>query len=152
MVVSWSPEPSKCMDGGVFSLRENHINLDTEDSEDEAIATPYFGYELLPHESSNINNGDGETHSDGDSSEPEEATIHSIEQSITINNLSDESSGEETIRSDIEINPEEVRSIMSNITLPPSSFPTWACNIPESQWTSYLVSRITNMQNENKEK
>ena len=49
-------------------------------------------------------------------------------------------------RTDIDVNCDEIRAAMSNITLPPSAIPSWASEIPEAQWTSYLTARINSLQ------
>lgn len=41
----------------------------------------------------------------------------------------------------------EVKQAMVNFTLPPSSIPEWANNIPEEQWKQQLISRLQNLQN-----
>lgn len=49
-------------------------------------------------------------------------------------------------RPDININCDEVRAAMAGFSLPPSAIPSWAANIPESQWTSTLTQQIQRIQ------
>ena len=45
-------------------------------------------------------------------------------------------------RPDISVNCDEVRAAMSGFTLPPSSIPPWAENIPEAQWATTLMQQL----------
>ncbi|RZC40778.1 hypothetical protein BDFB_010265 [Asbolus verrucosus] len=46
---------------------------------------------------------------------------------------------------------DEVKQAMMNFTLPPSSIPEWANNIPEEQWKQQLISRLQYLQKKGKE-
>lgn len=43
---------------------------------------------------------------------------------------------------DFSVNCDEVRAAMSGFTLPPSSIPPWAENIPEAQWATALLQQL----------
>lgn len=43
---------------------------------------------------------------------------------------------------------DEVKQAMTNITLPPSSIPEWAANVPEEEWKNQLLKRLQNMHEE----
>lgn len=45
-------------------------------------------------------------------------------------------------RPDIDVNCDEVRAAMSGFTLPQSSIPLWAENIPEAQWATTLMQQL----------
>ncbi|XP_073990331.1 uncharacterized protein [Rhodnius prolixus] len=147
MVVLWSPEPSRSKDDCFTREDTSHIVMLDDDSEDDSIL-PFFGYELLPHDINNEYIQEAELGSDSDSSEGEELiqdevpTSEGLHKPVTV-------TSEEHPRQDIVIDLDEVRAAMSNITLPDSAIPPWAANVPESQWTSFLVTRIRNMQNPN---
>lgn len=43
---------------------------------------------------------------------------------------------------------DEVKQVMSTITLPPSSIPDWASNISEEEWKQQLTKRLQAMKGE----
>ncbi|KAJ8913490.1 hypothetical protein NQ315_013870 [Exocentrus adspersus] len=45
---------------------------------------------------------------------------------------------------------DEVKQVMMNITLPSSSIPDWATNIPEEEWKNQLLKRLQNIQEREK--
>uniref|UniRef100_V5I947 Male-enhanced antigen 1 n=1 Tax=Anoplophora glabripennis TaxID=217634 RepID=V5I947_ANOGL len=45
---------------------------------------------------------------------------------------------------------DEVKQVMMNVTLPQSSIPEWAANIPEEEWKNQLMKRLQNMKDEGK--
>ncbi|KAK9507675.1 hypothetical protein O3M35_007480 [Rhynocoris fuscipes] len=88
----------------------------------------------------------GELESDSDNSSPREVTE---DNEVTSESTQKPAVSEEPPRQDIVINLDEVREAMSNVTLPDSAIPPWAAEVPESQWTSFLLTRIRNIQNPN---
>ncbi|KAJ8984367.1 hypothetical protein NQ317_003515 [Molorchus minor] len=45
---------------------------------------------------------------------------------------------------------DEVKQVMATITLPPSSIPEWAANIPEEEWKGQLMKRLENLKGDKK--
>ena len=50
---------------------------------------------------------------------------------------------------DIAVNFDQVREAMAHVTLPVSSIPVWAAEVPDSEWGTFLQSRIKSLQQGN---
>jgi len=148
MVQEWSPEP--CDEGdSVDSIPPSIEVFESDGSEDDG--NQHFGYVQLPLDPSDFNSNTGALQ---DTIEEDGWTEFPNATSIApeLSNLAADSeiiTDEPAERQDININCDVVKEVMSSVTLPPSAFPPWALEIPESQWTSFILERINSQQDSN---
>lgn len=50
------------------------------------------------------------------------------------------------LRPQMTVDCDEVRAAMAGFSLPPSAYPAWAANVPESQWATTLAQHIQRIQ------
>lgn len=157
MVRMWLPEPPTDSPLDEVQPLDDIVipGTDTSDTEDEE--NQYDGYvplPLLPTENENEQSSEDEYEEGNENSIidrnsggyfPEIEPIHrTLVQEVW--------SGPPPEHVDIEMDSakaNEVKLAMANFTLPSSSIPDWAANIPEEQWKEQLINRIQSLQ-ENK--
>lgn len=166
MVGDWSPDPPREADEQLTNST-HAVFFESEDSEEDTYTNPPIGYELLFAPSTGLTS-DEEEESDNceDVNHEEEENSEEVGET-SVAGLSAPSSAvpldvtehlaqvrrseiEEVAalytpdapRPDISVNCDEVRAAMSGFTLPPSSIPPWAENIPEAQWAAALMQQL----------
>ncbi|XP_014284132.1 uncharacterized protein [Halyomorpha halys] len=146
-----SPDPPNYPDSDIGSEIISEITMGGEESEDasadsgDELPGQINYYQLLPQDISS-----GESNGNGHSIAEEDYSLEHNEPHTAVNGAEATLQTPTKERTDIEVNDEEVRAAMQNIILPPSAIPPWAVNVPESQWTAFLLSRITNLRTNNK--
>lgn len=165
MVGDWSPDPPREADEQLTNSTQA-VFFESEDSEEDTYTNPPIGYELLFAPSTGLTSDEEESDSCEDADhEGEEDSEEVGETSVAGPSTSSpavpldaaehlaqarRSEIEEVAalyasdapRADINVNCDEVRAAMSGFTLPPSSIPPWAENIPEAQWAATLMDQL----------
>uniref|UniRef100_A0A1B6CS64 Male-enhanced antigen 1 n=1 Tax=Clastoptera arizonana TaxID=38151 RepID=A0A1B6CS64_9HEMI len=151
MVNEWFPEPPQDTEGRL-SAPSQIVFVEDELSDDDLAGFAPTGYELLSLQGFTT---DEEEDSNEEEDIPINEPVHSRETSEqpadpeTVSEVEVQASflnAPTSTRSDINVNFDEVRAAMVGFTLPPSSIPPWAANIPESQWTNTLIHHIQRIQ------
>ncbi|CAH1402707.1 unnamed protein product [Nezara viridula] len=146
-----SPDPPNYPENDIGSEIISEIAMGGEESEDasadsgDEVPGQINYYQLLPQDIST-----GESNGNGHSVAEDTYSLELNEPQTVENGAEATLQSPIKERTDIEVNDEEVRAAMQNIVLPPSAIPPWAVNVPESQWTAFLLSRITNLRTNNK--
>lgn len=142
MVNSWLPDPpNENPLNELQSTNENIVIAATDTSEDED-EHQYDGYEPLP-----LAPGESLEEESSDDDTIEEEPTSSLPPIVPIEKTLIKEVWNTSTPNNIEMNKEkaeEVRLAMANFTLPSSSIPEWAANIPEDQWKQKLIDRIQN--------
>uniref|UniRef100_A0A8D8YAG9 Male-enhanced antigen 1 n=1 Tax=Cacopsylla melanoneura TaxID=428564 RepID=A0A8D8YAG9_9HEMI len=143
MVGKLSPEPPSNIDNQITRADRDGQDFIIQDSDDESTVEDN-GYQLLSQ--NELDGGLNDMEEDGDDEENQQTESHNdhhqsneeVQETVTLFN--------ETRSSDIQIDADQIRSVMSNINLPSSSIPMWARSIPDGQLSSILHSHIDRLQ------
>ncbi|KAI5713474.1 hypothetical protein M8J76_000137 [Diaphorina citri] len=144
MVGNLSPEPPSNFDDQITQSDRDGRDFVVQDSDDESTVEDN-GYQLLSQSEYEGYSGAMNEEEDDEPMQGENITDASNDHSQehiqeTINLYA------ETRSSDIQIDEDQIRSVMSNINLPSSSIPAWARSIPDSQLSSLLHNHIERLQ------
>ena len=130
----------------------NEITIGAVESDSEEDVPDYNAYQRLP-----LTPNDTYFH-DSDS-ESEEDNAHGGAHCFVPPIVSDEDGLEQEVwskssvsQADIQMDGDkvnEVKQAMANFTLPATSFPDWAKNVPEEQWKNHLMERLERMNKNN---
>lgn len=130
----------------------NEITIAAAESDSEDDVPDYNAYQRLP-----LNPNDADFHDSESESEEENAhegahcfapPIVNVEDSL----VQDVWSNSAVSQADIQMDGDkvnEVKQAMANFTLPATSFPDWAKNIPEEQWKDHLMERLERINKNN---
>ncbi|XP_065212815.1 uncharacterized protein LOC135840266 [Planococcus citri] len=156
MGIHWLPDPpvgSSLSDeisapSVIIVDSDNDDGIDIAENDIEAIAN-VNEYRLLT-DGDNLTDGEGAEYSDDGENEN---VLQTTDDTLPTDYSSDEQPTEEIPTKsnseeprDIAIDCDKVRAAMANITLPASATPSWAASIPDSEWGSYLQTRIRSLQ------
>ncbi|KAF2883982.1 hypothetical protein ILUMI_22180 [Ignelater luminosus] len=126
------------------------LGTDSDSDEDDNALSGYEPLPLAPPE--DLNNDESSDSEDdsgvGSGGQPSEESLPPINR-IENQLVGEVWSGPSPSAVDIKMDSnkvDEVKQVMANITLPPSSIPEWANNIPEEQWKQHLLSRLHDLQ------
>lgn len=139
-------EPSETSTNGSLSPN-NELILETDT--DPEIEDGYAGYQPLPlnpDESPSSDSEEDTENSDENNQQPE-PLITRMEDTLVQEVWSC------TPPQDIAMDSskvDQVKQMMANVTLPASSIPEWARNVPEDAWKETLLSRIQSINDNNK--
>lgn len=142
-----------------LSTNNNEVILVT-DSDSDNDEVNHNGYEPLPltppDDANEIDDSDSESDNDsGLGSAGQQSHNDSFPAIVRIESqLTQEVWSEPTPSAvDIEMDSnkvDQVKQAMANITLPSSSIPDWANNIPEDQWKQHLFDKLQDLQRHSK--
>lgn len=164
MVGDWSPDPPREVDDHLTNSSHTVV-FGSDDSDEEPNTSPPVGYELLfapgtgltSDEEEESDNSEDDNNEEQENDEVDQVAGPSATTSSTIpldvtEHLTQARRSEVdeiavlyapgALRPDISVNCDEVRAAMSGFTLPPSSIPPWAENIPEAQWAATLMQQL----------
>lgn len=143
MVGNLSPEPPSNFDDQITPSDRDGHNFVVPDSDEESTIEDN-GYQLLNQDELDRQETMEDEDDEMDQEEPENNNTNNehseevLRETISLYN--------ETRSSDIQIDEDQIRSVMSNINLPSSSIPAWARSIPDAQLSSLLHSQIERLQ------
>lgn len=146
MVQCWLPDPPQenTMNGISPGIDDNtmtaHVDELTTDEEDNA---QYAGYQPLPLDPTD--EIDPESSEEESSEESKPSTSSTLPPIVPIEQTLVKEVWSSPTPHDIEMDAEkenEVKMAMMNFTLPSSSIPEWARNVPEDQWKQMLIDKI----------
>lgn len=143
------PEPPETSTNG--SVSPNHEIMATPDSDTEN-EDGYAGYQPLPLNPDENLSSDSEddTENNENTAQPEDTLPPITRMEDTLVREVWSGAPPQDIAMDSS-KVDEVKQMMANVTLPPSSIPEWARNIPEEAWKETLLNRIQNINHNNRQ-
>ncbi|XP_023237325.1 male-enhanced antigen 1-like [Centruroides sculpturatus] len=121
-------------------------NFESDPSSDEDDAIDIGGYQLLPQDTDNDDGIELVVESLFDADEVEDSVSHLEISEVETSRFTSRDNTEEKTPEEIDSCPmnqervDKIKQAMAGFTLPCSSVPNWAFNIPEDEWKERLVT------------
>lgn len=125
-------------------LSPNNEVITVTDTDSDEDTTDYQGYQPLPVSAEETLSED-EEEEDDEGTEASAPPLKDLPAIVPMEESLLKEVWESSPSKDIEMDSTKVDAVkmaMVNFTLPPSSIPEWAHNVPEEEWKSTLMKRI----------